>query len=266
MMYDTQRDNTFFYLTFCYGILYVDDLKTFLADAKEIGIDIISPNFLEMMVDILTTYSKEGKFTPHLIYNIYDFVNYCRFDEKVLSNPPLKAETFSYCNQLIHLANQQSYSQQPPIYYEEIARRFKGKIEVILKTFSYWTYPQEFMDAINYMRELDFRILCIHSELVTEEEFELEIVSMLADPHYLICIEYLLNTYPELFKDKHFSKRVLKTLESNNNLIMEAKGKSIESSIYEIDDEDDVLVLNNSSFIKTNKKLKRRIRKLKKDS
>lgn len=266
MIYDKQEECSTFYSTLCFSILYTDDIKLFLEGAESFVPDIISPKFLDTIIAVFTKYSEHGRLSRHSLSNIYEFANYCRFNDKVLKNLELKKEIYEYCNQLIMLANSQRYNNQKSAYYEEILRRFFGPIEVVFKMLLYKADSQRMMDAINYMRELDFIILCINSGLVDEDEFDLELVSLLADPYYLICIEYLLNVHPILFKDKLFCQRTLKGLEANHQLILEAHGTPLKESFYEIADDDDISILNNKSFIKTNQKLKRRIGKLKKDS
>jgi hypothetical protein len=266
MRYESKEDYTFFYLTLCFGIFYTDDIDNFFENANECIEDLFGLEFLKMVEDVITRYSAKAKLSKQTISNIYEYVNRCRFNEEIESNQELKKQVYYYCNQILTVANSQSSNDNWPAIYEEISRRYTSRKDLIFKTFSYWIDSKRVIDSITNMRELDFLILCTHSEILDEEDFAEEIDYMLADPHYLVCLEYLLNTHPRLFSDNQFKQRALWILESNEHLISEAFGKPVKDCFYEITDEDDKKILTNRKFSKTNQKIKRKILNIKKDS
>jgi len=82
---------------------------------------------------------------------------------------------------------------------------------------------------------------------------------------YLESIEFLLDEIPELENDPVFIRRIRKILTENENLLSEAQGKPVAESESYLE-EDDQQYIKDKYLWKLQRKVKKRINRLQKDS
>ncbi len=256
--------STLLYLKFLQALLVCEDLKSFLEEADELGIDYKSISLLEMFNEIVGAYTKEHSLPFSIENNVTSFVNISRFS-KPEEDRQDKAERFQICNQIISSINESRGKKEYPFYPTLINHLYHGIISRTWNHFLYANNPEAMKKLFDSYLSIEYYVLYSHAEIVNDQEFMAFGCSFLLNGAYLESIEFLLDEIPELENDSIFIQRVRKILLENENLLSEYQGNPVASSESYLEDDDEGFVKDKYLW-KLHNKVKKKINRLKKDS
>jgi len=256
--------STLLYLKFLQALIVCDDLNSFLEEADELGIDYKSFPLLEMSREIVGAYTTEHSL-PHTIEkNVVNFISIHRSvaQEKIGEE---KSKRIELCNQVITSVNQSRGKKEYPFYPALINHLYHGIISNIWNHYLHANNPEAMTTLLDSYISLEYYVLYSHAELLSDQEFMAFGCNFLLNGAYLESIEFLLDEIPELENDPVFIRRIRKILTENENLLSEAQGKPVAESESYLE-EDDQQYIKDKYLWKLQRKVKKRINRLQKDS
>lgn len=254
---------TILYIKFLQAVLVCKDLNEFLKEADELGIEYTSLPVLEIFQELIGAYTQDHSLSTSIENNVLQFISIHRFHSKEEAKEE-RLRRVELCNQIVSSINRSRGKEEYPFYPALINHLYHG----LFKTWNHCLYannPSAMKELLDSYISLEYYVLYSHTELLDDQEFMLFGCSFLLNGAYLESIQFLLDEIPELENDPVFLQRIRRILTENENLLNEYQGSPVPESESYLEDGDEEYV-KDKYFWKLQRKVKRRLNRLKKDS
>ncbi len=253
------RNVTIFYLKLLRAICVTKDLTDLLLKLDDLKIDYSSIELLKMLQKLIKPLTINTTLSEPIKKNLFNYINICRFVE---TDPEEHSERVSICNELIRMLNESENKPLFPFYKSMANKYFRRPFERVLLALDY----ESMEDMLSVAAELEFLVLYFHSDEVSELDFiEDASEELLLNNWYLLCNISILSEFPELLCDRKYVSRIKFILDNNEALRRQYQGYQDEDCLFDLD-QDDKEIIENKSFWKNQKRLRKMLKRKEKDS
>lgn len=240
MTYDKQENAGYLYLKGVLSIIYSDNFSDSIIVVKEV-LNINDDYLLVILMEYLKIW--KDAIDTDMKNNIYSLVQLLRDDLSNIEDHDRKLERNNTLNEILRLTRMATDDNMSAFIFDQMRNRYNS-LFVALKLLRNIDI-NELKVYIKLCIQDDFHILCTHSSIVSDDEFESIINQCInMDCDYILNINNFIKEWPLLFKDETFMTRVSNVINMLN---------------YKLNDKNDISYVNN--VIVPYKKMLKRLEK-----
>lgn len=213
MTYDTQENAGYLYLKGLLSIIYSDNFSDSIIVVKEI-LNINDDYLLVILMEYLKIW--KDAIDIDMKNNIYSLVQLLRDDLSNIEDYDRKLERSNTLNEILKLTRMATDDNMSAFIFDQMRNRYNS-LFIALKLLRNIDI-NELKIYLKLCIQDDFHILCTHSSIVSDDEFE-DIINQYVDMDYdyILNINNFIKEWPVLFKDETFMMRVSNVINMLNH-------------------------------------------------